>query len=348
MEFYIFLADEWGMKVIQALQRKAREGLDVRLMVDAIGSAYLTREAASALVESGVQVHYFHTLSDAFWRRAFFRILNRRNHRKLVVIDDEVCYFGGMNIVDTRSLSTDASVKSRRLPIGAGWRDLHVRMAGPSAKELAEMMDRFWRWARREPGVRWPRWPVASMLQSPLERIYFFDSIPSRWSRRPRRVLAPLLEQSRERIVMAFAYFIPMPFVMRQLRRARKRGVQVDIIVPHVSDVPLVQGVTRSYYRQLLKWGIRVHERHETMLHTKAMVVDHRWVVIGSCNLDPRSLLSNFEFVGVFVSEPFAHLVSAALQYEMDHSQLVAAGEHKLGLMSRLVHWIAWRLQRWL
>src|SRR5438874_9832013 len=135
VESYIFLNDVAGSAVAEALQERARKGLDVRVLYDAIGSQTTPSAFFRQMEEAGVQVHCFHSVWEALYRFSILRVLNRRNHRKLLIIDDRVAYFGGMNLVAQGSAALVAPAE--HLPVSAGWRDVHVRLTGPQQPELA-------------------------------------------------------------------------------------------------------------------------------------------------------------------------------------------------------------------
>ncbi|HUY33483.1 MAG TPA: hypothetical protein VMV69_12100 [Pirellulales bacterium] len=147
---------------------------------------------------AGVKVHCFHSLRQVFWRFPSLRFLNRRNHRKLLVVDDQIAYFGGMNIVD----QSGAAAAGRELPASAGWRDVHVRLCGRRQSRIAAAFDRLW---RRVHGRRRRRWPLKEMLAGEGEGLYFFDCRPQFEHRRATRVLAPLLRRARRSITLSMA-----------------------------------------------------------------------------------------------------------------------------------------------
>ena len=161
------------------------------------------------------------------------------------------------------------------------------------------------------------------MLRADHDSIFFFDSRPSLKNRRPHRVLVPLLKQARREIIVSMAYFIPVGRVLRELIRARRRGVRVKVIVPQQSDVKIVEWATRHFYEYLLKRGIHIYERCDRMLHSKAMVIDGRWSVVGSCNLDPRSLRMNLEFLAVIHSPQMAAALKRVCYEEICASERV-------------------------
>jgi cardiolipin synthase len=349
LESYIFADDAAGQQVAEALSERARAGLDVRVMYDGLGSIRTSGAFFERMTQVGVKVHAFHTVWQALREFALLRVLNRRDHRKLLIIDDTVAYFGGMNIVDQRGIKTVADAKARRLPASSGWRDVHVRLSGPQQAKIARAFDRLWRRANHEPRIASPRWPIRKMLRSQRESIFFFDSRQSLRYHRPQRVFVPLIRGARRNITLSMAYFIPQGRVLRALVRARKRGVTIRVIIPGNSDVPAVQWATRYFYAYLLKQGIRIYEQNDYMLHSKVMVVDQEWSVVGSCNMDPRSLRYNLEFVAVIHARSTAAVMKRICHYEMQKSRRVTwADVARRSWWQRLIDRIAWSFRKWL
>jgi cardiolipin synthase len=368
LESYTIADDAAGRAIADALIERAAAGVDVRIIYDAIGSLTTPQAYFDRLIAGGVQVHAFHSIRDNLWKFAFLRILNRRDHRKLLAVDDRVAYFGGMNIVDQRGIATPADLKRRNLPASAGWRDLHVRLVGPKQAEIADDFERLWRWKHlgrvRQIGADAPpsaplrgldapysrtRWRVKELLDAGDDAIHFFASRPGRKKRRVARVLAPLIRRARREITVSMAYFIPVGRVQRELLRARRRGVRVRVVVPGESDVPAVCWATRHLCQKLLARGIQVYERQDLMLHSKVMVIDGEWTVVGSCNLDPRSLRLNLEFFAVIRSTAMAAAAAAFCRHELSHSRRVRLSEiRNRPLWQRIRDRLAWSIRGWL
>ena len=350
IEVYILAADHFGRQVIEALTERAANGVEVRVMYDAVGSLGLTDDLLQPLIEAGGQVVLFGPILSNLLRwdlltgRAFSR-LNRRNHRKLVAIDDRIGYFGGMNLVD----AGDPPRAQLKMLASEGWRDAHVRVIGPLVTEIALAEDRLWRRIAGRKKVFWPGWNIEQDLSSRGDLARLYDSFPAIAFRRPQRLLVPLIRKAKRRIVVAMAYFVPLGPVLKELVDARRRGVEIDVIVPGRSDVIVVQAATRYFYRQLLNWGIRIHERQDRMLHSKLLVVDEEWTVVGSCNLDPRSFLYNLEIMGLFRSTAFCRAATQLVQDDLDQSVAITA-EHcrSQSWLWRLFDRLAWSLRRWL
>jgi cardiolipin synthase len=347
LEAYIFLADDAGRAVADALCERARAGADVRVLYDAIGSQATPGAFFDELVQSGVHVHAFHSLREALWRFRPLRVLNRRDHRKLLVVDDRVAYFGGMNVVDVSSVRT--AERAEHLPASAGWRDVHVRLTGPQQREVAESFDRSWRRAHGE-AVKWkPRAYRKALLARGPESIQFFDSGPGPGYSSAARLFKRLIAAARRRLTLSIAYFLPVGGVLRALLRAPRRGVVVRVVVPGESDVPLVQHASRHLYTWLLRRRVRIYERQVNMLHSKVMVVDDTWTVVGSCNLDARSLYINLEFLAVIHSRALARALNRVMRYEILHSKRVTVQDYReRSLWRRLVNRLAWALRWWL
>ncbi|HUY31296.1 MAG TPA: phosphatidylserine/phosphatidylglycerophosphate/cardiolipin synthase family protein [Pirellulales bacterium] len=345
LESYILLEDAAGLAVAEVLKQKAAQGVDCRVMYDAFGSASTSSAFFRDLERAGVKVHCFHSLRQAFWRFPALRFLNRRNHRKLLVVDDQIAYFGGMNIVD----QSGAAAAGRELPASVGWRDVHVRLSGRRQSRIAAAFDRLWRRVHGRRPRRWPRWPLKEMLAGEGEGLYFFDCRPQFEHRRATRVLAPLLRRARRSITLSMAYFIPQGRVLRELLRARRRGVKVRVIIPGVSDVQLAQRAARHFYDKLLSHGIQIFERKDQMLHGKTLVIDDEWSVIGSCNIDHRSLWLNLEFVAVVRSRAMAAAIKRISAFEMRRSRRVGLADCVgRGWWQRWLDRLAWSWRKWL
>jgi cardiolipin synthase len=346
VETYIFANDDAGRAVADALKERARAGVPVRVLYDAVGSQATPAVFFRSIAESGVAVRAFHPVWEALWRLSFFGVLNRRNHRKLIVIDDRVAYFGGMNLIDTGDLRDTGH--SEHKPVSAGWRDVHVRLEGPKQAEMILSFDRSWRLAHGEKVSRRPRsYRSARLPTGGGESIQLFDAGPGQ--ARAARLFTHLIRAARRSITLSMAYFLPVGRVLRALRRAARNDVRVRVVVPADSDVPLVQAATRHLYTYLLRRRIRVYERGQRMLHGKVMIVDDEWSVVGSCNLDARSLYFNHEFMAVVRSSALAEVLRSVVDTEIALGERIRYKEYReRHWWRRLLNWCAWLLRWWL
>jgi len=326
LECYIFAADEIGRAVAGALEERARAGLDVRVLYDAVGSQFTPAWFFASMGTAGVQVHGFHSLWEGLRRFRFLWTLNRRNHRKLLVIDDEIGYFGGMNVSATGDPPTP---RSKAASSGGGsWRDVHLRLVGPDQMAIVDSFSRSWRRAHGENIRRRRRSYRRGILSPRPEAVLFYDSGPGKRFTRAARVFARVLRKAQSSIDISMAYFVPVGRVLRAILGARRRGTAIRVVIPSRSDVPLVEWATRHLYRGLLRRGFQLYERQIRMLHSKLLVVDREWTVIGSANLDARSLYFNLEFIAVIRSREFAQLMVEIIDEEIDQSEQITKEKH--------------------
>lgn len=283
---YIWQNDATGRRIRDLLAAKAREGVRVRVLVDGFGSSGFVRRLGGPLLEAGASVGVF--LPSRFTPFDSPRT-NFVNHRKLLVIDDQVAFTGGMNVGDEYAHH---------------WRDAMVRIEGPAVADLQFVFLDDWYFATNElvegdperGNVRYADGVEAAIIASgPDSEAWLHDAY----------FLA--LTQAQRRIWIATPYFIPGPAILAALRTAAGRGVDVRIVVPSKSDVALVAWASRSYYRMLLHAGVRIFEYGGTMLHAKALVTDDLIGSIGTANIDSRSFRLSFEVGCFFASEELNH-----------------------------------------
>lgn len=366
LETYIFLDDRVGRLVAEALKERALAGVDVRVHYDAVGCLAASRTLFTSLAAAGVKLNCFHSAWECLRRFAFFRTYNRRNHRKLLVIDDRAAYFGGMNIVD-HACEMPGNAETRT-PAAIGWRDLHVRLEGPDQAAIAESFATSWKRSLGK-GHRPRESKVSLRKQLALDRlrkigqssqethqtqpqdewIRFFDSGLGPRSDRSARVFLRLINTARSRLTLSMAYFLPVGRVRRALFRCAKRGVHVRLVLPSFSDIPLIYEATRYLYHMLLRRRFEIYERNECMLHSKAMIVDDEYVVLGSSNFDVRSLWINWEFLVVIRSRRLSAVLSEVTQREIQSSCRVTHDDWRnQPWWQRLLDRLAWSLRRWL
>ena len=271
LESYIFADDEIGRRFIAALNERARAGVQVLVHLDAAGSFFWgPRAVQKALTASGAQVRWFHRWS---WRAPLR--YNRRNHRKILVVDGRVGFFGGFNI---------HRENSRKVYGERRWRDTHLKVNGALARDLQILFNAFWRRRQR-------RSPVTISADG--------NQLITNYSRRGRRFLRNLFASkfatARRSIHLTTPYFVPDYRTRRSLMRAARRGVDVRLLVPHKNNERLAQWAAHAAYANLLVAGVHIHEYLPRMLHAKTMVVDGRWSSVGTANLDYRSFFLNYE-----------------------------------------------------
>lgn len=266
LEVYAFAPLGVGARFVEALGQAAERGVAVQVLIDGWGSAWGGRAVAADLRRSGCTVRIHNRLL------AFFVLRFGRNHRKILLVDNEVAFLGGINIGD------ENLGEGKRL----GWADLALEIRGPQCTRLGQMI-------RRE-----PRRPIDSSLRLHL------CGAGGGWRLRRRYLKA--FATARHRIHIAHGYFLPDPGVVRAIAAASRRGVQVRLLVAGRSDIPFARAATRSLYRRLLAAGVTIHEWNDSVLHAKVATIDGRRLLVGSFNLDPFSL-ANLEAL-VEVDDP--------------------------------------------
>ena len=275
LEVYTFEREGVGSLFIAALVAAAQRGVSITVEVDGWGSVGNSTALASTLRAAGVQARIHNPLSSFLSRRSW------RNHRKLLLVDDTVAFIGGINIGDDYSAAASDNA----------WADLALELRGEVCAHLASHLGK-----------------GSSRIVSGALRLYL-SGFGGGWRLR-RRYLAAL-KAARSRVVLAHAYFLPDRGFIRALKRAARRGVEVQLLLPGRSDVPFARAATMRLYTTLLRAGVRIHEWTASTLHAKAAVVDGQRLLVGSFNLDPLSLV-NMETL-VEVEEP--HAVSQAQQW---------------------------------
>jgi cardiolipin synthase len=326
-EYYIVNDDETGHRFLDILAERAAAGLEVRLLYDAFGSAWIDKTRLARVRASGGAAEAFLPLNPL--RRSWS--VHLRNHRKLVVVDGEVGFTGGMNVGNEYSGRVR---RARRRLLGA-WRDTHLRIEGPAVRDLAQIFAEDWLFATGERLVPPPRPAPREGGQSVVAIV---PSGPDQEANGNGLVYFAGIATARERCFITSPYFVPDEPMMRALESAALRGVDVRLLVPAEPDVAIVRLAARSYYAPLLRAGVRVFEYRPTTLHAKTMVVDSSWAMVGSANLDVRSFLFNFELGAVVVDREFARGLEERFFADIESSlEITAPMIASRGVLARFV-----------
>ncbi|MCG8422648.1 MAG: cardiolipin synthase [Proteobacteria bacterium] len=308
---YLFDTDDKGREFIDALGASAARGVDVRILVDAIGERY-ARPTASKLLRgrTGVKVARFLPLTPSL---RGLRV-NLRNHRKLLIVDSQVGFTGGMNI-GQRHMVEDESNKRRTV-------DLHFRLTGPVIYALEDIFFEDWFFATgQEPD--WGKGAIEDIAATGEAMCRAISDGPNEDYEVLTWILVGALSVARERIQIMTPYFIPSRELISALNAAVLRGVQVDIILPAKNNLPFVAWATQDMLGDVIQYGIRVHYQPPPFDHTKLFIVDRFYVLLGSANLDPRSLRLNFEFNLEVYDSALANRLSSHFDRVMARSTLV-------------------------
>ncbi len=336
-----------GERLAELLLAKRAQGLEVRLLYDAVGSMSTPREYFDRLRAGGVEVCEFNPVNPAKAKRGWK--VNNRNHRKILVVDGEAAFTGGINISSVYSSGSSSGASSGRSSGGGEakqderWRDTHVVTRGPVVRQFEEVFARDWASQRCGNGaVKLLAQPAAARQGWPM-RVVIAD--PEQARNETFAALLNAIRSSSRRVWLTYGYFVPDPVTLRLLQEAAARGVDVRLILPGTSDfwAPLHAG--RSHYDELLAAGIRIHERQGALLHAKTAVIDGVWASVGSTNLDWRSHVHNHEADLVVLNPAFARELEALFERDLAASLHITAEKWRdRGVQPRMLEWVA---RRW-
>jgi cardiolipin synthase len=280
IEFYIYWDGEIGRTFAEALAEKARAGVTINVVLDAVGSAPMSRELIDFLQRNGVNVEWYHPLRWYTLSR-----FNHRTHRKLLIVDGEIGFTGGFGIADDWLGDADSPDH---------WRETVVRVEGPVVTQMQFAFMDNWVKSRGELLTGLDYFPRIE-ARGP-HKTQVLKSSPSEGSSAVKLLYIVSIVSAKKSIYIANAYFVPDHDTLRALEGAVRRGVDVRVIVPgEFTDVPIVRQASRWQYEKLLRRGIRIFEYQPTMMHAKTMVVDGIWTTVGSSNFDDRSFRLNDE-----------------------------------------------------
>ncbi len=280
MSSYIFRDDLWGGRFIDALAEAHARGVAVRVLIDGVGGGWIRSAAYHRLRRRGVPAaRFLHSVLP--WRMPFF---NLRSHKKILVIDGRIGFTGGMNISDQNVMATKPEA-----PV----QDLHFRIDGPVVRQLAQAFAEDWAFITDEEVDEAEASPEVAPRPGALARI--IDSGPDEDLEKVEFAVLQAVACARHRIAVMTPYFLPDERLNTALALAAMRGVAVDLVIPEKSDHALVDWAAQANIGPLLSDGVRIWRSPPPFHHTKLMVVDADWCLIGSCNWDIRSFRLNFE-----------------------------------------------------
>ncbi len=334
-ETYILAADATGDRFKAALIERARAGVKVRLIYDAVGSFGLSDAWVDDLRAAGCEVIDFNPIAP--WRRRFR--LSHRDHRKILVVDNVVGFTGGLNIANDY-----ASVSQG----GAGWHDMHCRVTGPIVYDLARMFRRTW---LRAGGARFDPIPPTALAPDGDGDCYarLLDNTLRRQRGTVRRAYMHVIRAARELVWIENAYFLPDRGLRRALASAARRGVDVRVIVPGRSDVRVIEWASLYVLRGLAKQGVKIRRWRGVMMHAKTAVIDTLWSTIGSYNFDAQSRFSNLEVTVEILDHETGKALATTFQRDLEHCDPYdEAAWHRLPWWTKALAWLSYRFRRFL
>ena len=336
VEFYIVEDEGVAAEVAELLLRKAAEGVSVSMMYDSVGSMGTDAAFFDRLRQGGVAVCAFNPVNP-LERPGHWGLL-QRNHRKMLAVDSDVAFTGGINLSNVYAEGSFGGSRHKTPPADAdkqGWRDTQVELRGPVVSALATLFRESW--AQQGCNGELPPAP-APRVATPGQRIVkLVAGDPANGINPSYTALLHAIDAAQRSVQLTMAYFAPGPELIQALCDASRRGVAVSLVLPGRSDVKMVLHAARSRYAQLLDAGVEIHEMTQSVMHAKTAVIDGVYSSVGSSNLDWRSILGNQEVDVIVLGDDFGQQMQALFARDLTVSQRIdpAQWAHR-GLGERL------------
>lgn len=298
LEHFILNVDDTGISFIEALRERARAGVDVRMILDAAGShnLWLSTDLVEDMKKDGIKIVFFNTFIIGLAK--YYDTIFFRDHSKLVIIDEKIGFTGGVCIAE------------RMRP----WRDICVEVEGSVVHEMLDVFNKMW----RGKGKRWYRQQNPRLAH---HNTHYVRNLPLPRRRHLYDALIEAIRSSTTSVYLTTPYFVPNRALVGALIKAVRRGVDVRILIPIVSDHPLVDYGGQSLFHKLLTSGVNIYRYTPGMLHTKAAVIDAAWATVGSMNYDIVSLRYNIEANIVSIDSDFVAQVGAQFAADLEYTE---------------------------
>jgi cardiolipin synthase len=301
------------------LIEKQRQGVQVNLIHDSVGTLGTPAEFFQRLRDSGIRTLEFNPVNPATANAGWD--VNQRDHRKLLIVDGRTVFLGGINISGVYSSSTFRGISKTRPEGALPWRDTDLQIDGPVVAEFQKLFLETWQAQKGEPLA--PRDFFPQLPPQGNEVVRAIGSSPDDDFSLIYVTLLSAIGSAETEVWLTNAYFVPDPQLLAALKAAAARGVDVRIIVPGSTDSGPVFHAGRSYYDELLQAGVVILERRDALMHSKTAVIDGVWSTVGSTNLDWRSFLHNQEVNAVVLGTEFGDRMRAAFERDVAQSEQV-------------------------
>jgi len=337
LEYYTINNDTIGNELAAGLVDAVQRGVRVQLIYDYIGCVETPTSYFNRLALQGVDLLPFN--KPSFRRGVYW--FDKRDHRKMTIIDNQLAFLGGFNIGDEYA----GRFEGRRR-----FRDLGFSIRGEAVVELIRIFYETWQMERDDPGIQAPvSYSVSAANATGDALISIVSGGPHLRRSYIREAFQVNIASAAKEILIATPYFVPGPRIIRALLRAARRGVRVNLLLPARSDVPLVLVLGRSSYSTLLRGGVEIFELEREILHAKVMLIDEERTVIGSANLDQRSFHRNYEINCIVDNVEFGGQVRSLLREEIAGSRQVELDIHErrgllIRFMERVISLFSWFL----
>ncbi|MYM83309.1 cardiolipin synthase [Duganella sp. FT50W] len=345
-ETYIFDQDALGLKFADALIEKQRQGVTVNIIYDSVGTLGVPAEFFQRMRDAGIRLIEFNPVNPAKVNGDGWK-LNHRDHRKVLIVDGKTAFTGGVNISVTYAKSSLFRSASRPTSeADVGWRDTHIKIEGPAVQAFQWLFIRQWTKADQSDLREADYFPKPVIAGDKVVRV--LGSEPDGHFE-IYKAYALALQEAKKSIHLTVAYFVPDRQTVDALKAAARRGVDVKLVVPGVSDVGMVAYAGHSFYDELLAAGVHIYQLKLAVLHAKTAVIDGKWSTVGSTNIDMRSFLHNSEVNVIVMGEAFGTEMEKAFQEDLrDSTQVTLESWRKRPLSNRMKEWSARFMNYWL
>ncbi len=318
METYILEDDEVGQRFAQALIAKQRQGVQVNLIRDSVGTLGTPAAFFKDLTDNGIKLLEFNPVNPAKARKGWE--INQRDHRKLLIVDGRIAFLGGINISGVYSGGSFRSgSRAPKEKSELAWRDTDLQLQGPVVAELQRLF--ISTWEKQKGGPLTPKNYFPPPLAVGKQVVRAIGSSPDDPYSLIYATLLSAIGSAETSVRITNAYFAPDPQLLTALEAAAQRGVDVKLILPSKTDSWLIFHAGRHYYDRLLRGGVKIFERRGVILHSKTALIDGVWATVGSTNLDWRSFLHNDEVNAVVLGSDFGHQVEAMFDKDLAESE---------------------------
>ncbi|MDA3867790.1 MAG: cardiolipin synthase [Salinivirgaceae bacterium] len=312
MEYYIFESDDIGNKIIDILIEKSRQNIEVRLIIDHVGSWHFKKKRMKELKAAGVDVQIFMPVTFPY----FTSKINFRNHRKIVVIDGKTGFVGGMNIADKYIYGT------KKL---GSWRDIHLQITGEAVHSLQTVFLTDWYFLTHQLPTDNIYFPASQTKKHAITQVVA-SGPDSSWAGIMQTYFSAIAT-ARNSLYIITPYLLPNSAILTALKTVSLSGVDVKIIIPRKSDSRIVYYASLSYIKELMDAGIKMYFYNNGFIHSKVMVVDGLLSSVGTANLDYRSFSLNFEVNALIYDKNTAADITKIFNYDLTDSSLISASE---------------------
>jgi cardiolipin synthase len=319
LESYIIDGDETGSRFADALIEKQREGVQVNVIYDSVGAISTSKAFFKRLTDAGVKVLEFNPVNPLTAKKGWN--VSHRDHRKLLIVDGQIAFLGGINISGVYSGGSLSQSSDDPPEKKVPWRDTHLQVEGPVVKEFQKLFIGTWEKQKGEQLASRNYFP--QLENKGKEVVRAIGSSPDEAYTLMYATLISAINSAEATVYLTNAYFVPDPQLLASLKDAAQRGVDVKIILPSYTDLWLVYHAGRSYYEELLTAGVKIFERRDALLHAKTALIDGVWSTIGSTNLDWRSFLHNDEVNAVVLSQDFGMQMRTMFERDLTVSNAI-------------------------